>query len=1106
MIRRILMGLLFLSIASGVTISFAEQKNLLPNGDMENDTDGNGIPDGWNISNRNNVFWTKDIAYSGKYSIRIKEDGKKYCVGCNTKIMGIHPGALYYISGYGKAKEISNYAKMYYYWLDREGKTIGGAKGIGKKFTKTTDWEKRAITVVAPVNAFGIKITSLVYCKEEGPGEFWVDDFRIVEVCPPSQGLSKKGGNLLFNSDFEIADPSDPSKPVTWRPGKGKQHETILKWENEGYRSNKSVSIENILPSDVGFWYSYGRIPFKSNTKYTITLYYKFRDKEGRGFYIFTPAGVKEVPGKGKFCDLPTEWTKFSFTFTTPEKVKPTNIALSLYTHRSQQKVWFDKVTLVEGEIHSKTPSVVKEKKKSFQKVDTAKLKLVGTALYPHGWGVNFVKKGNYIFQTKSESDRKLAVIDVSSPQKMKLITEIEAGYCATRNICLHNNIILCNSYQYILPIDISNPKKPKELKEHIWQPDKGYRVRPFYSFEWRGKYLYLACADLSKGFRVYKVDKPFKPILIATIDLSSYSSPENKKLLQKTWYPNSELLFSGNIVYVSYGTLLAIIDITNSSSPKLLTCYDAEENIESITLSSSTLYLSLSGRKGDKLITGRKGVVALDVSNPVKPYKLGRYRDMEIPERILAVDNTLFIVGMETIPEKDKNINGIPFTEGIASIYKYRPVLHIVDISNPSRMKKIADYPFPLRWLSYQDSVCRKIEYDKGFLYVADHTFGIRVFDVRNKLKPKEIGKICTITQETNKLILSKKFAYATGPLSMIPIDISNPKNPKINLRNIIFFPGANTLGMIEEDQSKYIYSVSKAYKEIIVCSIENPESPRIVNLIELPEGALWYSLAEVKGYIYVVGNGYVDTKGTFPLCVFKRINEGKNLHLITKLNLQINKKPEDKFLWGVQRGFCIKDNHLYLVGYVGIKDSISDKHEMTALITLDISKPETPRVIGSFATDEVIPGGRLYQTGPAYYNGYLYFFNARPAHIPENKFFPCLCVFDMRNPEKPVLVSKTPIKETPEEEQAIGPGYTGIASLSPYPYLVLQHYTYGLRLVDINNPKEPRFIWWEKGRLKKHYQDYSRYGWGSIFFYNGYLYISRLDHLDIFEFTSGK
>lgn len=598
----------------------------------------------------------------------------------------------------------------------------------------------------------------------------------------------------------------------------------------------------------------------------------------------------------------------------------------------------------------------------------------------------------------------------------------------------------------------------------------------------------------MTKALRVYRIEPPFKPQIISTLDLSSYLNESEKNTIYNVWYPNSEMLIIKNNLFVSFGNFLAKIDISNPENIKLISSYKVPEFIESISINGDYLFMALSGRnETNNLMPGKEKIKVFNISGKDIKEVASYNKDLEIPERIIAYKKRMYVAGLETATEEEKKINGISMSTGLKEKIRYRPFIAIFDISSPANIRFIAKKSLPLRIIYYYDSICRKMMIENNILYLADHNYGIRVFKIKSN-NIEEIGGIRTISNETEQAVLTKDYVYMSGPV-IIPIKITEKTSPSFSQDSIIScFSSAHANQYVHTLSHPYIYNIGDAQKELFIIDIKKPESPKIVDLFELPSNTLWFSFRTFGDYIYVFGNGQGDEKNTLGVCVLHSYENGRKLKIVKKMNLLPKKYENEKIIGFAQRGTCVENNRIYVIGYLSV-DINGSTREKTVIFTFDISKPEEPVLSGNFSTDAVIVRGSHYYGGPDVYKNQLFFFT-REKKV-EDSF---LCCFDMQNPENPELISKTLLEPSSKIV-----GYSGrIIILKPYPYILIQDYLEGLRLIDISDIKIPRIVWKEK--IEKPYEieekGYSMYGWGGMIYDNGYVYAFRLDHLDIFKF----
>ncbi len=189
--------------------------------------------------------------------------------------------------------------------------------------------------------------------------------------------------NLVPNGGFEVADPADASRPLGFTPGHvaPSKANAVMTWEPGGLRSSRCLAIETTDSSGNGYWEA--TVPVTPQTPYTIVLSYKCRDagasRATTGDPVYNTArpggpnlelgvGVTDpsykAPGKptpwtdiglavgpvgGSYLPVATEWTAYRQTVTTRPEQTQLRVRLRLYCYA--QKVWFDELTIVGGEL-----------------------------------------------------------------------------------------------------------------------------------------------------------------------------------------------------------------------------------------------------------------------------------------------------------------------------------------------------------------------------------------------------------------------------------------------------------------------------------------------------------------------------------------------------------------------------------------------------------------------------------------------------------------------------------------------------------------------------------------------------------------------------------
>lgn len=945
------------------------------------------------------------------------------------------------------------------------------------------------------------------------------------------------------------------------------------------------------------------------------------------------------------------------------------------------------------------------------------KLELVGTVEYPHGWSVGFVKQGDYLFQTAGETSKKLRVIDASDPAHMKVVAKSEISFNhAAWQARLNGNMLLCNLYSWFVPVDVSDPLKPRTMLGCEWQPKPaGIGGAGWYGYNWRDDYLYLASADPKMAFRVYKVERTFRPRLIATIDMEQLAftmagsklresdildwkgflcrirkqvraegpspgkavmkafreagedledlmaepgdapsampevpevpddqfktrmlkalnkavsdvafydpkawdgmevderfrtrisrtlskalgdaaahgpgvgdglgagedgepaeqDPETDRKREELYRANRLALeaafpyaikntltsllgrgpggvgISGDMVHTRRGLFLIGIDVSHPDKPRVAYCSTLGEDVAGYARAGHMLYVSTRrystkrDYRGKRCLAGSKrGVLTVDFRNPQRPTVLGEYHGMDVPRGLLAHGEALFVTGTEAIPLGQQQIDGVPFGSGLRKSLKARPVMHVVDISNPGKMNRRFRYAFPIRDNRSVANDLGAMVVEDGLLYLGDNGYGIWVFDVQDPWRPRLRGKLCATSRETPGIILKGDNLYAHGSLGMLPVDVSNPKQPRLMGGVSLGGPLTGRQWAVPRDceRSRYLCIPGMMSQDVIVYDVADPAQPRVTDIATVPgKLGMAISLFEARDFVYVLSSTEQHRK--FQFLAYKLDKEGR-MHLVSQCDLPVERRIP---WWGGGGGrgapiLCPAGNRVYVVlSRSPAGDSVSTKGTRLVFFTIDVSKGDAPKLIGKTVTEPVVSAVR--RNSPAvFYKGYLYTAGrsrpgeaereqlpsvgsgeGRPSRGVEEDDFAsptlleeasrraavaggkgeaslraCIFAFDVSEPNDVKLVHAS---YDPFGDNRL---YSSLTVLSPHPCLVVQDYYTGLRLVDLSDPAKPEYVWREPVHTGYDFENYGRISWGSGVFREGRLYRSGLDHLDIFK-----
>lgn len=237
------------------------------------------------------------------------------------------------------------------------------------------------------------------------------------------------------------------------------------------------------------------------------------------------------------------------------------------------------------------------------------------------------------------------------------------------------------------------------------------------------GNYLYSA--DFAAGLKIIDISSPKAPVLVKTVSLGG------------NWVEN--VFVSGNYAYVSGSTGLSIVNITDPANATTTGSYDPGSNCKGIWVSGKYAFLvaglnlkvldisspntpllvksfALSDTGLDITVNGRYAYIPsfgtlqiLDISDPLNPSTVGNYNNDGLAQNVYISDNRAYLATQVGV--------------------------YVLDITSPAT-------PVLINLYSTDISDARAVLVDGGYLYVADVTNGVRIFDVSGaKISNTNIG-----------------------------------------------------------------------------------------------------------------------------------------------------------------------------------------------------------------------------------------------------------------------------------------------------------------------------------------------------------------------------
>ncbi len=343
--------------------------------------------------------------------------------------------------------------------------------------------------------------------------------------------------------------------------------------------------------------------------------------------------------------------------------------------------------------------------------------------------------------------------------------------------------------------------------------------------------YIYAVVGE-AKSLVVFNVSDPLNCTLAGT-----YSTPSIA----------TDIVISGNYLYLVYGTKIGVYDITVPGSPQY---------VNQVTTASILSGISLSG--GNLLAVGTTTQM-FNLNNPTNPTLLGSYPYKGGNSRTTIAGNYGYSVG---------NVFGLniyslvnPAIPAPISFYPadtphtYRQVavysnhayalayskLDVVSVANPASPYLTVSVPL--------STYSRSANVGNGKLVVGDFYDDLRFFDVSSPGTPNLIGDYRPYGQGWDVAVVGHYAFESTFDGKLQVIDVADPRSP-------VVVTVMDLTGRAYELAAKdgYIY-IASGPDGVRIVDISNPLSPQIVGNIATPASAQTIIIRENRAY--VMGGG---------------------------------------------------------------------------------------------------------------------------------------------------------------------------------------------------------------------------------------------------------
>lgn len=408
---------------------------------------------------------------------------------------------------------------------------------------------------------------------------------------------------------------------------------------------------------------------------------------------------------------------------------------------------------------------------------------------------------------------------------------------------------------------------------------------------------------------------------------------------------------------------------------------------------------------------------------------------------------------------------------------------LFIVDVSNPGSPAVLGSVDTP--------GVAEDVAVSGNFAYVADYSSGLQVINITNPAAPVIIGSVDTPGNAFGVALFGSIAYVADEFVGVHVIDVSNPSAPII--RGTVSNPGTpqvpgNAQDLVAAGSTVYVADGKQGF---LVINASSPSAPALVGSVDTPGYAWDLSVQGTRAYVAD------DTGG---LSIIDIANPALPIIVATK-QAAIRAVAVSGTIAFALDGYGLRTinvSNLIPVPVVGslhrdftpapspidISGSLICVAEDTDLVTVDVSNPSSPQVLGRVHTP-----GRVQDLGVSGSTGYVTFAGTVPPTGPD---FGGLLVIDLSIPASPQIIGRLDL--APPGSFAVSGTLLFVALSGWFPDGTRA--TNGFWVVDVSDPHHPALMGGET-------PSYPPIPWGVINRAGTLAYVSRSDgvggHIDV-------
>lgn len=337
-----------------------------------------------------------------------------------------------------------------------------------------------------------------------------------------------------------------------------------------------------------------------------------------------------------------------------------------------------------------------------------------------------------------------------------------------------------------------------------------------------------------------------------------SFCQSSNVTIIKK-WYhgPSLNAIYvNGNYAYLGSDVAFNVLDISDTSSIKVVSQIIIPQTIQWITYQSGKAYVA----------AGDSGLYIIDVSNALQPIESGFYQtpgkahavfvsgnyayvaDDTAGLRVLDVSNPAspFEVGFFDLG--NTKANNVVVSGNYAYIAYGASGLQIVDVSNHSS-------PVSVSFLNWNAAVST-VFISGNFAYLLNDS--LRIVNITNPLSPIQVSVTGSFGFYKSTLFVSGNFAYTVSDMSSEDYDIwdiSNPSAPSLMGTYYVRSPNLNgQCVFVDGAQAYFLNTIGSPgnMKSLDIVNVSNPTTPSLRG--KFRQAQMYVDVCSSGNYVYTI------------------------------------------------------------------------------------------------------------------------------------------------------------------------------------------------------------------------------------------------------------